>query len=123
MTTLGQTLADTLSPVTKANFKKWHNDGNLLLLGTGNGVLEITLSRLNDYNVDWRSQGQQVAIPTIDGKQYHAYMFSNGVEEFILVVDDMTASDYQREYFKNNGKQHITIYVVASQLNNNELIP
>lgn len=114
MKTLGMTLSDTLTPVTKQNFKNWHKEGALLLLGAGNGVLDVILSRLNDISIDRKAQGRQVAIPSVDGRQYGVYMFSNGVEEFILVIDDMTASDYSREYLKNNGKQHITIYVVNS---------
>jgi hypothetical protein len=113
MQELGTNLTDTLSPVTKANFKKWHNDGNFLLLAGGNGVLEVTLSRLNNMAVDYKSMGRQTAVPTVDGKQFSVYMFSNGVEEFVLVVDNMTASDYSQEYFKTNGKQHITVYVIA----------
>lgn len=31
MTTLGMNLADTLTTVTKSNFKKWHSEGCLLL--------------------------------------------------------------------------------------------
>ena len=105
-------LADTLLEISKKNFKKWHNDGNLLLLASGNGKLDITLSRLNNIEVDYRALGKQVSIPSVDGKQHKVYMFSNGVEEFILVVDNMRTSEYSKEYFKTNGKQHITVYVV-----------
>lgn len=110
--TIGMNLADTLLEISKKNFKKWHNDGNLLLLASGNGKLDITLSRLNNIEVDYRALGKQVSIPSVDGKQHKVYMFSNGVEEFILVVDNMQTSEYSKEYFKTNGKQHITVYVV-----------
>jgi hypothetical protein len=99
-------------PVKKNTFKKWHKDGNLLLLDAGNGVLDIVLSRLNNIEVDWKSEGRNVSVPSVDGKQYSVFMFSNGCDEFVLVVDNMQGSDYSREYFNRENKQHITIYVV-----------
>jgi hypothetical protein len=111
MTTLGMTLADTLSPVTKVNFKKWHNEGSLALLDAGNGQLDITLSRLNDMSIDWRSLGKQVTRHDTN-KHEKMYMFSNGCDEFILVIDDGQYSEYSKEYRNRTNKQHMTIYIV-----------
>ena len=105
-------LADTLTTVTKSNFKKWHNEGCLLLIGAGNGNVDITLSRLNDMSIDWRSLGKQVTRADINGKHNTAYMFSNGCDEFILVIDDMQGSDFSKSFSKDTGLQHITAYVV-----------
>lgn len=103
MKTLSMSLHDVLSPVTKANFKKWHNDGNLLLLDAGIGNLDIILSRLNDTSVDYKAQGKQVTTATVDGNHNKVFMFSNGVEEFIIVVSELSNSD----------RRHLTIYVVG----------
>lgn len=112
MQTLGMNLSDTLTPVTKKNFQKWHSEGCLLLLNAGNGVLDIVLSRLNDTGIHWRDEGKQTTIATINGANNSIYMFSNGCEEFVIVVDDMQGSAYSKDFHKRTGKQHLTIYVV-----------
>lgn len=106
------TLTDTLTPVTKKNFNKWHSEGSLLFLGAGNGNLNITLSRLNDMTIEYRAQGRPLTTATIGGNNITAHMFSNGCEEFVLIIDDMQGSNGSKEYFKRNNKQHITVYVV-----------
>lgn len=111
MSVLGMNLVNTLSPITKVNFKKWHSEGVLEFIGVGNGVLDVTLSRLNDMSVDWRSLGKQVTRYNIS-KNQKVYMFSNGCDEFILVIDDMQGSDYSKDYFNKENKQHIIVYVV-----------
>lgn len=113
MATLGMTLTDTLTPVSKANFKKWHGEGALLFYASGNGNLDITLSRLNDCTHDYKSEAKQATIATIDGKQHKVFMFSNGCDGFIIVIDDMQASDYSKQYHAETGKNHLTVYVVA----------
>lgn len=113
MANLGMTLKDNLSKVTKANFKKWHGEGALLFYASGNGNLDIVLSRLNDYQHDYKAEGKQVFLSSGNGKNHKAFMFSNGCDEFIIVVDDMQGSEYSREYFERTGKQHLTVYVVA----------
>lgn len=112
MAVLGMTLKDTLTPVTKKNFKKWHSEGSLLLLNAGHGNLDIILSRLNNITIEYRAQGKQLITAMIDGKNITAHMFSNGCDEFILLIDDMQGSDYSKGYFKREHKQHITVYVV-----------
>lgn len=103
MAQLGMTLADTCSPVTKKNFMQWHGEGALLLLDAGIGQLDILLSRLNDISIDRRSQGRQVTTATVDGKHNKIVMFSNGVEEFIIVIGEMES---------DTNRNHLTVYVV-----------
>lgn len=103
MTQLGMNLTDVCTPVTKANFKKWHSEGALLLLDAGIGQLDILLSRLNDISIDRRSQGRQVTTATVDGSHNQIVMFSNGVEEFVIVISDMTT---------DTERKHLTVYVV-----------
>jgi hypothetical protein len=91
------------NPVTKAHFTKWHNEGVLLLLGAGISYLEDVLEKLDDTTIDRRAQGSQVTRADIDGKNTKVIMYSNGVEEFIIVI--ATSETYPE-------KPLLTIYVV-----------
>lgn len=97
-------LSDVCTPVTKKDFMKWHSEGALLLLDAGIGVLDtVLLSRLNDISIDRRAQGKQVTRASVDGRHNKIVMFSNGVEEFVIVVSDMET---------DATRKHLTIYVV-----------
>lgn len=102
MATLGMTLADSATPITKDKFKRWHSEGSLLLLDAGIGVLDIVLSRLNDTSIDYRPQGRPVTRESVDGVDNRIIMFSNGVETFIIVVGEMES---------DSNRNHLTIYV------------
>lgn len=110
MATLGMTLQDTLSPVTKVQFNKWHSEGNLKLVGAGHQDTGILLSRLNDINADWRSNAIDVSRADLS-KHDTVHMFSNGCDEFVIILNDMQASEYNRNYYQDTGKQHATVYL------------
>ena len=101
-----------LTTITKKNFTKWHAEGALLLLDAGTAKLESVLDKLDDYTIDRKSQGRPVTRSSVDVKNTKLYMTSNGVEEFILAVDDMQGSDYSRSIYESTGKQFVTVYVM-----------
>jgi len=92
-----------LNPVTKQTFKKWHKEGNLLLLTAGYAEGDILLDQLSDINVDWQAAAKPVSRHDVDGTGKSIYMVSNGCDEFVLVRDTSYLLD---------GKPHFTVYVV-----------
>ena len=101
-----------LTTITKKNFTKWHAEGELLLLDAGIGKLESILDKLADYTIDRKAQGRATSRASIDGKNTKLYITSNGVDEFILAVDDMQGSNYSRNLYKDTGEQSVTVYVM-----------
>lgn len=96
------------NPVTKAHFNKWHGEGSLLLLDAGRAHLTDVLEKLDDTSIDRRAQGKQVGRSCAEGKNNKVIMFSNGVEEFVIVIDDLSTLSYSRD----DDKVHLTVYVV-----------
>lgn len=107
-------LTNTLTPVTKNNFYKWHEAGDLLLLGAGNSDVDILLGRLNDTEIHWGNLSRQVMAHGNLSKHDSVFMYSNGCDEFILIINDMQASQYNRDYFTDTNRKHVTAYVVEA---------
>ena len=101
-----------LTAITKKNFTKWHAEGALLVLGSGTAKLESLLDKLADHTIDRKAQGGAVTRASIDGKNIKLYITSNGVDEFILAVDDMQSTNYSRNLYKDTGEQSVTVYVM-----------
>ena len=101
-----------LTTITKKNFTKWHNGGGLLLLDAGTAKIDTLIDKLADHTIDRKAQGRPTTRASVDGQNTKLYITSNGVEAFILAVDDMQGSDYSRRLYENTGKQSITVYVV-----------
>lgn len=101
-----------LSPVPKTHFKKWYKEHAFKLLQAGNGNLEQVIDTLSDYETDWHKDLRPLTRADIDGKNLSIWMMSNGVDEFLLVLDDMQGSRYSRDYYRDTGKQQIIIYVL-----------
>lgn len=104
-----------LSPIKKVNFKRWHSEGEFRLVWSGNQSLPAVVKAISDYEHDWINYSQ----PTSKGPDMHkhekAYMFSNGVQEFVLVINDMQASEYSKQTLEETGKHHVIIYLVAGK--------
>ena len=101
-----------LTNITKKNFTKWHAAGALLLLDAGTSKLESVLDQLADYTTDRKAQGRAASRASVDVKNTKIYITSNGVDEFIIAVDDMQGSDYSRSVYENTGRQFVTVYVM-----------
>lgn len=101
-----------LSPIKKTSFLRWHSEGEFKLLTAGNYYLPSVLEALSDFNFDWSKEATSTSRPPSMHKHEKAYMFTNLVQEFVLVINDMQASDYSRQMLEDTGKQHIIIYLV-----------
>lgn len=101
-----------LTTIAKKDFTKWHADGAMLLLDAGMAKLESVLDKLADHTIDRKAQGRPLSRASVDGKNIKLYITSNGVDEFILAVDDMQGSEYSRRIYENTGNQSVTVYVI-----------
>ena len=104
-----------LVPVKKVDFKRWHADGEFRLLTAGYYNLQNVVMALLDYKFDWLSRTSMTNHGPDMHKHEKAYMLSNGVQEFVLVVNDMQATEYSSDYFKDTGKHHFIVYLVAGR--------
>ena len=104
-----------LSPIKKVDFKRWHSEGEFRLIGAGHYKIPIVVEALSDYGHPWLDRSSSTSRGPDMHKHEKAYMFSNGVQEFVLVVNDMQASEYSKQVFEETGNQHVILYLVAGK--------
>lgn len=102
-----------LSPIKKSSFLRWHEEGEFQLVTAGMYSLNGVIAALSDTEHPWLMHSSSTNRAPAMSKHEKAYMFTNLVQEFVLIIDDMQASEYSRNYLRDTGKNHFTIYFVS----------
>jgi len=100
--------------IEKVDYRRWALDKNLQILGRQNYVLADLVQALKDYKQPWKENARQsMTYPLKMDKHITVYLLDNGVDAFVLLVDDMQGNSYNRNQFEVTGEQQIVVFLVS----------
>jgi len=103
-----------LHKVEKVDYRRWAIDRNLRVLGRGEYKLADIVDNIRDYTRDWQNEARQaMTYPIKMDKHISVYLLDNGVHSFVLLVNDMQGSSYNRNRFESTQEQEITLFIVS----------
>jgi len=103
-----------LHRIEKVDYRRWAIDKNLRVLGRQDYVLADLVTALKDYKQPWRENARQtMSYPMKMDKHINVYLLDNGIEAFVLLVDDMQGTAYSRNRFEQTGEQQIVVFLVS----------
>lgn len=102
-----------LHKIEKVDYRQWTIDKKLDVLVKGRFKLEELVASLKDYRQGWDDKRRQtMSYPLKMDKHINVYLLSNGVDSFVLLVNDMQKNAWDQNEFERTGEQEVTIFIV-----------